>query len=147
VTALITKPTVAIPIMTVMCQVRSLNLPDEMPTQMPTTPATSEGGAVSTRVIVVLKPSDETTVGKNFYRVSGAINHGLGRAYLVERSGAQMHILHEHQKVKSGVTQCLHEACLGSLTRLQANSILLDAVMCELPLLWREPPCRKRLVR
>jgi hypothetical protein len=62
-----TKPTVAMPIMTVMCQVRSLNLPDEMPTQMPTTPATSEGGAVRTRVIVVLKPREDTTVGKNLY--------------------------------------------------------------------------------
>ena len=66
VTALTIKPTVAMPIITVMCQVRSLNFPDEMPTQIPTTPATSEGGAVSTRVIVVLNPSDDTTVGKNY---------------------------------------------------------------------------------
>jgi hypothetical protein len=51
--------------MTVICHVRSLNFPDEMPTQIPTTPATNDGGAVSTRVMVVLKPSDETTVGKN----------------------------------------------------------------------------------
>lgn len=65
VTALMTNPTTAIPIMTVICQVRSLNFPDEIPTQIPTTPATNDGGAVSTRVIVVSKPSDETTVGKN----------------------------------------------------------------------------------
>jgi hypothetical protein len=60
------KPTAASPIITEMCQVRSLNFPDEMPTTMPTTPATREGGAVSTRVMVVLKPNDDTTVGKNY---------------------------------------------------------------------------------
>jgi hypothetical protein len=65
VVALIAKPITAIPIITVMCHVRSLSLPDEMPTQMPTTPATSEGGVVRTRVMVVLNPSDRTTVGKN----------------------------------------------------------------------------------
>jgi hypothetical protein len=32
---------------------------------MPTTPATRVGGAVRTRVMVVLKPRDLTTVGKN----------------------------------------------------------------------------------
>jgi hypothetical protein len=64
--ALIAKPTTAMLIIIVMCQVRSLNFPDEMPTQIPTTPATSVGGAVRTRVIVVLKPSDFTTVGKNY---------------------------------------------------------------------------------
>lgn len=63
--ALIANPTTAIPIMTVMCHVLSLNLPDEMPMHMPTTPATSDGGAVKTNVMVVLKPRDLTTVGKN----------------------------------------------------------------------------------
>jgi hypothetical protein len=65
VTALMTNPTTAIPIMIVICHVRSFNFPDEIPTQIPTTPAINDGGAVSTRVMVVLKPSDETTVGKN----------------------------------------------------------------------------------
>jgi hypothetical protein len=32
---------------------------------IPTTPATSDGGAVKTNVMVVLKPKDFTTVGKN----------------------------------------------------------------------------------
>jgi len=59
------KPITAIPIIAVMCQVRSLNLPDEIPIRMPTTPATSDGGAVRTRVMVVLKPRELTTVGKN----------------------------------------------------------------------------------
>lgn len=73
-TALITNPTVAMPIMTVICHVRSLNLPDEIPTQIPTTPATNDGGAVRTRVMVVLKPSDETTVGKNCNEINEAMN-------------------------------------------------------------------------
>ena len=65
VVALIAKPTTARPIMTVMCQVLSLYFPDEIPTQIPTAPATRDGGAVRTRVIVLLKPRDLTTVGKN----------------------------------------------------------------------------------
>jgi hypothetical protein len=60
------KPAAAIPIITEMCQVRSLSFPDEMPTAMPTKPATREGGAVRTSVMVVLKPRDDTTVGKNY---------------------------------------------------------------------------------
>lgn len=39
--------------MPVMCQVRSLNFPEEMPIRIPTAPATRVGGAVRTRVIVV----------------------------------------------------------------------------------------------
>lgn len=69
VTALMTKPTVAIPIIAEMCHVRSLNLPEDMPIAIPTTPATREGGAVRTSVIVVLKPSDDTTVGKNYISI------------------------------------------------------------------------------
>jgi hypothetical protein len=48
-----------------MCHVLSLNLPDEIPMPIPTAPATNDGGAVKTNVIVVLKPKDLTTVGKN----------------------------------------------------------------------------------
>jgi len=65
VVALIINPTTAIPIINVMCHVRSLNFPDEIPTHIPTAPATSDGGVVRTRVIVVLKFNDFTTVGKN----------------------------------------------------------------------------------
>jgi len=57
--------------MTVMCHVLSLNLPDEIPMQMPTAPATSDGGAVRTNVMVVLNPNDLTTVGKNYARLAG----------------------------------------------------------------------------
>lgn len=74
------KPTTAMPIMTVMCHVLSLNLPDEMPTQIPTAPATSDGGAVRTSVIVVSKPRDLTTVGKNYVRSAiGKCKALLGR--------------------------------------------------------------------
>jgi hypothetical protein len=48
-----------------------------------------------------------------------------------------MHVLHEHQQVKPWVAQGLHEARFDSLTRLQADSISLNAIMCELTLLWR----------
>lgn len=59
-----------------MCHVRSLNLPEEMPMAMPTTPATREGGAVSTSVMVVLKPRDDTTVGKNCVGASAFVPRG-----------------------------------------------------------------------
>jgi hypothetical protein len=65
VAALMANPTTASPIMPVMCHVRSLYFPDEMPMPMPTAPATSDGGAVNTNVMVVLNPNDLTTVGKN----------------------------------------------------------------------------------
>lgn len=58
-----------------------------------------------------------------------------------------MHVLHEYQKVKPWIAQSLHEACLDTLTRFQANGIPLDAVMCKLALLWREPLGGERLIR
>lgn len=71
--ALIANPMTASPIMAVMCHVLSLNLPDEIPMPIPTAPATNDGGAVKTNVIVVLKPKDLTTVGKNLARLAGVV--------------------------------------------------------------------------
>lgn len=79
--------------------------------------------------------------------VSRALNDDPDQAYLVEGRSTQMHVLHEHQEVKPRVAQSLHEACLDSLARLQANGVPLDAVMCKLALLWREPLGGERLIR
>jgi hypothetical protein len=98
---------------------------------MPTTPATREGGAVSTSVIVVLKPSEDTTVGKNCNGASALLSTGsLSAAYLVERRGTQVHILHEDEQVEPWIAKSLHEASAGSLGLFQANCIPLHTFVC-----------------
>ena len=59
-----TNPTNAVPMQAVICQARSLNLPEEIPTRMPKAPDTRYGGHVKTRVTVLSKPRLPTTVGK-----------------------------------------------------------------------------------
>ena len=61
------KPTVATILEIVMCQVLSLNLPEDQDTAMVIKPAIRYGGHVRTSVIVLLKPRVLTTVGKKFY--------------------------------------------------------------------------------
>lgn len=48
------KPTMAVSFSADRCQVRSLNLPDVMPMMMATTALRRYGGALMTRVMVVL---------------------------------------------------------------------------------------------
>lgn len=67
--------------------------------------------------------------------------------YLVEGCGAQMHILHEDQQVKSWVSQSLHETSLDTSALFQANSIPLYAIVRQLSLLGSQPPRRQRLIR
>lgn len=57
------KPTTATALDAVMCQVLSLNLPEDQDTRMVTAPAIRYGGQVKTNVIVVLKLSVLTTEG------------------------------------------------------------------------------------
>lgn len=61
-----TKPTVATDLDMVMCQVRSLNLPEDQDTAIVMKPAIRYGGHVRTSVMVLLKPRVFTTVGKKF---------------------------------------------------------------------------------
>lgn len=60
------KPTIAITFETVICQVRSLYLPELQQTRILVKQAKRYGGHVRTRVIVVLKPKVLTTLGKKF---------------------------------------------------------------------------------
>ena len=57
------NPTVATALEMVICQVRSLNRPEDQETITVMTPAMRYGGQVRTRVTVVLRPSVSTTVG------------------------------------------------------------------------------------
>jgi hypothetical protein len=57
-----------------------------------------------------------------------------------------MHVLHEHEEIKSGVAQSLHEASTSALAFSQANGIPLDAIMSQLALLRRQPPSSERRV-
>ena len=61
--AAMTKPTIATDLEAVMCQVRSLNLPDNQDTRIVLAPAMRYGGQVRTRVIVRPKSRVSTTVG------------------------------------------------------------------------------------
>jgi len=117
--------------------------------QIPTTPATREGGQVRTSVIVVLKPRELTTVGKNYcmLEVIRLRWHMSDQTYLVEAGSAQMHVLHEHEQVKPRVAHRLHEACHCALARLQTHRITLDTVMSKLSLFRGEPLCIKRHIR
>ena len=63
-----TKPVIAIIFATVMCHVRSLNLPELTDHAMEMKPAIRYGGQVRTSVIVVLKPKVSTAVGKKFLK-------------------------------------------------------------------------------
>lgn len=58
----------AIALQTVMCQVRSLYLPDVRETTMVKIPASKYGGQVRTSVMTGLKPSVLTTEGKKFLK-------------------------------------------------------------------------------
>jgi hypothetical protein len=58
------KPTAANAIDKVICQLRSLRLPDDMAQRTETMPDTKYGGQVMTRVIVVENPSALMTDGK-----------------------------------------------------------------------------------
>ena len=58
------KPTMANPMLIVMCQVRSFSFPEVRPTKYPTKPETRYGGQVRAKVMVLLKPSEPMTVGK-----------------------------------------------------------------------------------
>lgn len=57
---------IAMPFEIVICQVRSLNFPDDHETITDAKVATRKGGQVNTRVMVVLKPRVFTTVGMKF---------------------------------------------------------------------------------
>jgi hypothetical protein len=56
------KPAMAVARPTVMCHVRSCNLPELQPKKMPAAPAKMKGGQVRTRVTVRLKPRVLTTL-------------------------------------------------------------------------------------
>lgn len=58
---------------------------------------------------------------------------------LVERCGAQVHVLHEYKQVEARVAQRLHEAGLCALALGEADGVALDAVVGELALLGGEP--------
>lgn len=63
------NPINAIPMHPVICQVRSLSLPEVMPIMIPNAPETRYGGQVSTRVMVRLNPRLPTTVGKKLLKL------------------------------------------------------------------------------
>ena len=63
-----TKPNTAMLFATVICHVRSFLLPDEADQKTDMIPAIRYGGQVRTSVIVLLKPSVSTAVGKKFLK-------------------------------------------------------------------------------
>lgn len=91
--------------------------------------------------MVVLKPRDLTTVGKNWNYVSGCCSKQkeLVGTYLVEGGRAQVHVLHEDQEIEPWVAQSLHEAGLCALALCESDGIALDAIVRELALLWSQP--------
>ena len=57
-----------------------------------------------------------------------------------------MHILHESQKIKTRITDSLHEASLCTLIFFHTDSIALNAIVGQLSLLWLQPPGGEREV-
>ena len=66
--AAMTKPVKATPMPAVICHVLSLKRPELMPYRGPMIAAATKGGHVRTRVMVWLKPSVPTTVGKKLVK-------------------------------------------------------------------------------
>ena len=146
------NPTSAAPMQIVMCQVRSFRFPEDRATAKPTNAETRYGGQVNTKVIVSLKPRLPTTCFKPLTssarrRDSPSLQrYTYSRKEVVERTGTEVHVLHEREEIKTRITNSLHEASLCTFVLFCADSIALDTIMGQLPLLRAQPPGGEREV-